>query len=147
MKKIISLFVIWFAVMGTTGCSDKVGRTESLISEKKTENKDKYYLVYSKCMSSAAGINNAIVAGCSEEAVELADKDMEAVLEKIYTRLKDDEYKALALKNFQSAWVTYLNAEVEFDSAVVGSPQGEITRFMKISERINYLNSFLSDIK
>ena len=146
MRKILSCLFL-FIIFNLTGCEDKKNEPEVKSLQKESIKISKYDDIYSKCMSSAQTVNNSTVDGCSGEAQETAEKDMNIVLEKIYIKLKDDEYKADALKEYQAAWVEYSNAEAIFDSVKIGPPQRGITQYTLTGQRIEFLDGFLKGIE
>ena len=136
-----------FVFLNITGCENKTSKADVKPLQEKSVKASKYDDVYNKCFNSAQTVNNSTVYGCSGEAQDIADKDMNTVLEKIYAKLKDDEYKADALKEYQAAWEVFADAEANFDAVNIGSPQRGITRYTLTEQRIEFLDDFLKGIE
>ncbi len=146
MKKML-LFTFCLVTLNITGCENKKNETEVKPSQNEPVKVSKYEDANNECMKSAGTVNNTTVFGCAEASVEMAEKDMNILLEKIYIKLKEDEEAVDALKAYQAAWEVYLEAEVKFQSRDIGILiQGQMT-YEGISERINYLNNFLKELK
>jgi uncharacterized protein YecT (DUF1311 family) len=146
MKKFLPL-LFFFIIFNLTGCGDKKNELEVKPSQNEPDKVSKYKDAEDECMKSAGTVNNTTVFGCAQASVEMAEKDMNILLEKIYIKLKEDEEAVDALKEYQAAWEVYLEAEVKFQSREIGILiQGQMT-YEGISERIDYLNNVLKEFK
>lgn len=105
----------------------------------------KYYNMYNQCMNSSEIINTDTVNACSSKATDVAKKDMNTVLEKIYIKLKNDKNMTDSLKEFQTAWELNSNSRAKSDAVNIGPPQMGITLYTLTAQRIKFLESFLNN--
>lgn len=143
MRKIL-LLSICFIILGITGCENKANKNNAKQSREEVV-LNKYEIADAECQKSRGALDNSIVTECSYASVGIAEEDMDILLKKIYTKLKDDELAVNALKEYQAAWAIFLEAEVEYESREVGPLVQGSMKYNLISERINYLNQILKD--
>ena len=146
MRKML-LLSFCLVILNITGCNKKNNEVEVKSSQNEPVKVSKYEDADNECMKSAGTVNNTTVFGCAQASVEMAEKDMNILLEKIYIKLNEDEEAVDALKAYQAAWEVFLEAEVEFESREIGILIQGRMKYEGISERIDYLNNFLKELK
>lgn len=101
-----------------------------------------YDKIYSQCLDNSGPINNSVVAACSEEASNEAKKELNALYNKFYAKLKSENPEdAEKFELSQKSWLKYRNSHCELAGSYVGSPmygycpmQLNIERVMQLRE-------------
>jgi uncharacterized protein YecT (DUF1311 family) len=96
-------------------------------------------------MNSSKIVNTDMVNACSSKAADVAEKDMNTVLEKIYIKLKNDKNMTNSLNEFQASWELNSNSRAKSDAVNIGPPQMGITLYTLTAQRIKFLESFLNN--
>jgi len=106
----------------------------------------KYQQIYDDCMRSVSFINNSLIYECSGRSSQIAQKDMNVLLSKIFLSLKNDPLSTDLFKRSQSEWEVFLDAEVKIVVKQTGDPMTLIATYAGISERIDFLNEYLTGL-